>query len=53
MTPKGREEVGRQSVASGLPGETYALYKNNCGANGGNHRGAHALQVTFKVVFSR
>jgi hypothetical protein len=47
MTPEGREEEGKQSAASGLPGETYALYENNCGANEGNHRGARALRVTF------
>jgi len=45
MTPKGREEEGKQSVASGLPGNTYPLHENNCGANGGNHRGTRALQV--------
>jgi GntR family transcriptional repressor for pyruvate dehydrogenase complex len=52
MTPEGREEVGTQSVASGFPGETYALYENNCVANGGNHRGARALKITYeKVLF--
>jgi len=43
------EEEGKQSVASGFPGDTYSLYKNNCGANGGNHRGTRALRVTFST----
>ncbi len=29
--------------------DTYPLHKNNCGANGGNHRGARALRVTFST----
>jgi len=41
MTPKVREEEGKQFVVSGFQGGTYALYKNNCGASGGNHRGPH------------
>jgi len=54
MTPEGREEVGKQSVASGLPGETYELNENNCGANEGNYRGARTPKVTFKkLLFSR
>jgi len=47
MTPQGREEVVKQSAASGLPGNTYPLYENNCEANGGNHRGARVLEVTL------
>jgi hypothetical protein len=47
MTPEGREEVGKQSAASGFPGNTYPLHENNCVANGGNHRGARALRVTL------
>jgi len=47
MTPKGREEVGKQSAASGFPRGAYTLYENNCEANGGNHRGARALKVTL------
>jgi hypothetical protein len=53
MTPKGREEVVKQSAASGFPGDTYPLYENNCGANGGNHRGARALRVTFSTKEER
>jgi len=54
MTPEGREEVGKQSAASGFPGDTYPMYENNCGANAGNHRGARAPKVTFeKLLFSR
>jgi len=51
MTPEGREEEGKQSVASGFPGDTYPFHKNNCGANGGNHRGARALKVTLESGF--
>jgi len=47
--PLVREEVGKQSVASGFPGNTYPLHENNCVANGGNHRGARALKVTFST----
>jgi len=47
--PVGREEVGKQSVASGFPGNTYPLHENNCGVNGGHHRGTRALKVTFST----
>jgi len=50
MTPEGREEEVKQSVASGFPGDTYPLNENNCEANGGNHRGTRALRVTFNTI---
>ncbi len=53
MTPEGREEVVKQFVVSGFPGDTYPLHENNCGANGGNHRGARAQKITFERVFLR
>jgi len=51
MTLKGCAEEGKQSAASGFPGDTYPLHENNCRANGGNHRGARALRVTLLSSF--